>query len=67
MDTNTERGNSVTEGESARRLGPKLRKKGRTSSLSESEQKQLNEIIKALEARKKEKGTSFHILLTPYV
>lgn len=54
------RGDSVTEGESRRRLGPKLLKKGIRSSLSESEEKQLDEIIQVLEAKKRLKGKSFH-------
>lgn len=55
-----ERGDSVTEGESPRRLGPKLRNKGIRSSLSENEEKQLDEIIQVLEAKKRLKGKSFH-------
>ena len=55
-----ERGDSVIEGESPRRLGPKLWKKGIRSSLSESEEKQLDEIIQVLEAKKRLKGKSFH-------
>ncbi len=54
------RGDSVTEGDSRRRLGPKLWKKGIRSPLSESEEKQLDEIIQVLEAKKRLKGKSFH-------
>lgn len=54
------RGDSVTEGDSRRRLGPKLWKKEIRSSLSESEEKQLDEIIQVLEAKKRLKGKSFH-------